>query len=71
MRDGTASDITLKVNQADRGRVVKEKIAAICGRVEIIMSGVLERMVQRNADSEALGELLGRICFTTALHLSI
>lgn len=31
MRDGTACDITLKVNQTDRGRVVKEKIAAVCG----------------------------------------
>lgn len=30
MRDGTACDITLKVNQTDRDRVVKEKIVAVC-----------------------------------------
>lgn len=30
IRDSAACDITLKANQTDRDRVVKEKIAAVC-----------------------------------------
>lgn len=37
----------------------------------IIASGISERMAHRKADSEALGELLGRNRFKIALLLSI